>query len=425
MTRRRTRRKATWKKRRSSRSLCLCCCLAFSLQASPREVAAEPEARRVEIGVLPAIGFDSDVGLGLGAVLGVAKFEPGYWPYRHRTEVLSYTTFKQTPDGIKVLTFDDYIDVDLVGFGSPRLRFGFRLGGYKNSGLGYYGIGNASTRDAERLANNFRYHSYGLLELRPVVSMRYAFRQSPELRFAAFGQLEAPYYETTVYEGSRLEEDLALSSSEVRLVGLRPHLRPEAALGLLWDSRDHEFAPNTGAFIDGSVRSGFNAATLQAYRGANLSVRGYLPLFGDTLIAAARGVVDVLGGKPPVDELSQAGGLAHFTMTGGEKSVRGLPAQRLSGTLKTLANFELRARLVRFAVHGERFRLGTVVFLDAARVWPEGETASLRTSPLALHTGTGGGLRFLWGEAFLGRADFGWSPSEGTVGSYITIHHAF
>ena len=135
---------------------------------------------------------------------------------------------------------------------------------------------------------------------------------------------------------------------------------------------------------------------------------------------------DLIFGEPPFYVLAGHGGVNPNTATGGARSVRGVPSQRLHGHRKLLANLELRAKFLPFDVGDQRFNLGALAFFDAARVWSVYEpNASQADDGAGLMTGFGGGLRLQWGETFILRADVGWSTRDDTLGVYVDIGHVF
>ena len=59
----------------------------------------EKDPNRLEYGALPAVNYDSDLGAGFGLIGTLAKFAPGYRPYKWRLELLLYATAKSKPGG--------------------------------------------------------------------------------------------------------------------------------------------------------------------------------------------------------------------------------------------------------------------------------------------------------------------------------------
>ena len=105
---------------------------------------------------------------------------------------------------------------------------------------------------------------------------------------------------------------------------------------------------------------------------------------------------------------------------------RGVPDGRYYGGIKILGNFEVRTVLVKFHIKKHRFKLGLAAFFDTGRVWTDWHKhPALDGDGVGLKFGTGGGLRAQWGETFLARIDFAYSPDALPVGIYFSVGHMF
>ena len=63
-------------------------CTASFAQAEEVAVDAAQEDERIEFGLLPAINFNSDIGVGFGAIGVLAKIAPDADPYEWRLSLL-------------------------------------------------------------------------------------------------------------------------------------------------------------------------------------------------------------------------------------------------------------------------------------------------------------------------------------------------
>jgi surface antigen Omp85-like protein len=363
-----------------------------------------PGATRLEPGVLPAVAYDSDTGLGAGAIVTLARFAPGYTPYRWRVQAQIYAAIKRAPGGGLELPYhDDYLLLDLPG---DPVRWSLRLAFGRFRTTGYYGLGMGAAIDAARLAAVPRAYQYDRAYPEIEASARVALaRDGGKLDLVLGARLARNVVHP--YAGSKLEEDAA--AGLVR--GAEPHTLAVASAGLLLDLRDHESAPARGSMHELTLRAGAGLGAGFAYAGARATSRLFAPLWADRLVVAARAMLDALAGDPPVYELA----------LGGATTVRGVRGQRYHGQVKLVGNLELRARVARFAIGSQRFILGGLVFADAGRAIAAGGAPG---GPLAA-VGVGGGLRVQWGEHFIIRADLGVSPTDGTSGLYIDASHIF
>jgi outer membrane protein assembly factor BamA len=242
----------------------------------------------------------------------------------------------------------------------------------------------------------------------------------------------------TIYPGSKLEQDVASRSgtnadaATLRrlLVGTDNHGSLVLSTGLLWDSRDHEFAPTRGMLTELSLQLAPGVDDKLSYARFHFSNSSFAPLYEDHLVVAGRGLVDWLEGRPPLYELTQFGVVTTGDGPGGSQSVRGVLRHRYHGKIKVIGNLELRGQFPWFRVLGERFRIGVVGFVDAGRAWADVEPQYLAGRDLdgpqqPFDVGTGGGLRIQWGEAFVLRADGAYSPTDRTPGFYVDLGHVF
>ena len=435
--------------------LLLACAFLLPSEALARRKKKDtgpPKPDRLEFGALPAINYDSDLGFGFGAVTTLAKFATGYRPYKWRLELLLFAAVKRLPGGGAEVPFhDDYLNFDFPGLLQNRLRITGRAGFRKFANTGYYGFGNDSAAQtpwddldpdtdlkAYQAARKFHKfdHIYPLL----LVNARIQIwdRSTPEQRrrIEALVGLNTTYNIIRPYEGSKLEQDIAAKQDDTQdgktlanlLRGTDQHLLLVLNLGVLFDTRDHEYTPTRGTFTEVSVRSSPGVQQGLHYAGVTVNSAWYKAIVGEYLSVAFRGVADVIAGDAPFYELTRFGALMPRDGPGGGWSLRGVPRQRYSGKVKLIQNLELRSIFLRFNVRKSRFAIGAVAFMDAARIWADTRPTDLGGTSVdggTLKLGTGAGLRVRWGETFVVRFDGAYSPTEHTPGFYVDIGHIF
>lgn len=405
------------------------CLLLLSLLTAPPARAAKPDPRRLEVGALPVLTGNSDIGFGFGAIGTFARFDPRIKPYAWRIEVLWLMTIKGDPEGAGVESpyHDDYIDLDLPGLFGGKLRLNLSLRFRRYTTSGYYGFGNGAEVDERARDAEGRYHLYD--RIYPSFDLKARIKLSGSWRLLLGGQVI--YNWIDVYAGSLLERDVAAAANDDSLRhllrGVDDFVQFEANLGLIYDSRDHEYTPTQGHFHEASWRfsPGSAVGTDHAYGGANLTARFFVPLAGKKLVLAARVMADLIVGDPPFFELARHGGLLPNDSLGGGKAIRGIPLQRYHGKVKLLSNLELRSKLLPFAFWGQRFNLGLTAFIDGGRTWAELGSSRFDGEGLGLKFGVGGGLRMQWGETFIVRGDVAWSPDADPIAFYIDLSHIF
>ena len=430
------------------------------------------DPNRLEWGVLPAISYDIDLGFGFGALVTLAKFKPGYTPYRWRLEILGNATVKNTPGVGATFPFhEDYIKGDFPGLWKGRLRINAQFRFRKFSNQGWYGLGNGSTLEktweqidpkadpeAYRAARKYNQYDriYPYLEFNNRIIVWDAPKAGPTFAVSSRTPGMIPAHKRrlevllgasylfniiTPYPGSKLEHDLAVRETDTpdgatlrdTMHGVTDHSVLSLNLGLLYDTRDHEYVTTHGSFSELSLRVSPGVDQKLSFAQLYIGTSFFQPIAGEWLVFASRIAFDWLFGNVPFYELGNFGVLVQRDGPGGSWSVRGVPRQRYFGKQKAIANFELRSMFWRFTIKSQRFGLGALAFIDAGRVWTDYDTIKLSgldvdATPdrlFGLKLGVGGGLRITWGETLVIRADPAWSPTDETFGFYVDIGQMF
>ncbi|HKP62358.1 MAG TPA: BamA/TamA family outer membrane protein [Polyangiales bacterium] len=381
------------------------------------DVRADDDAARTELGLLPLLGGDSDLGLGGGALGSITRIEPGWEPYRYRVEVGAVVTFK-TDGELQVPYQDVYVLWTIPDLIPKRLRLELRPSYTRERNQNYYGIGNA-TRAPELgpldqpAVDYFQYgRMHPTLQLRLLLHLGHGF-------FLGLGN-SLTYNELYVHPGSKLDAD----RHDPQLAGFfgptGPHWVDFFEYTLLYDTRDNETSAQSGMHHQLRLRLSPGGTEAFPYRYGQVDVIARFFTTHGRSVFAARVVGDAQFGDPPFYEL------ARFEDTfalGGVNGVRGVPGQRYYGKLKLFGNLEWRARLVDFRLFGLPCSLGSALFFDAGRLWaPDPE---LDGPALGLKFGVGAGLRLQQGQAFVARADLAWSPDARPIGAYVTAGQLF
>lgn len=391
--------------------------------AAGSQVAAQVDAERTELGLVPLVGGNTDYGIAAGMLGSAAKFGEGYDPYRWRTEFAAVASFKRQEHQTIVPYQDYYLKLTVPELFSDRFRLTLRASFTRAQFLYYYGIGNASSDVVPSSGPGTKYFQYD--RIYPIVRLEGLIRLSDVLYLDTAVSYTQNWI--TPYPGSKLEADLSSEDPTVRRLVHAAHRFgvPMARIGLIFDDRDNELIPSRGGYheirFEGVPRTYGDASF--TYGRANFTARFYAPLWGSRLVLASRLVGDTLVGDPPVYELTE---LDNGAALGGEQSVRGVPAQRYAGKTKILGNVELRASLFPFRAFDNDFVFGTVAFFDTGRVFADNAPVrELDGRGVDMKYGVGGGIRLQWGRSFAIRADAAWSPDARPIGLYFNAGHIF
>jgi outer membrane protein assembly factor BamA len=388
------------------------------------EPGGSPPAHDTEFSVVPFVGGNSDVGIGGGYIASLAQLRQGREPYVFRIDTSGSVTFTDTTDdGLRVPYADVFLRWKFPHLIPNRLGLELRASYTRETNLGYYGLGNASSiAQGHERGDDFFQHT----RVHPTLRATFEYHERP-LVFS-WG---ASYTENwlQVPADTLLAADLQSERAYVRqLLGSdRAHGTPKFSFGASWDTRSDEVDPVRGLVISEELDLTPGTLGEAHYRFArwNNSVQLYSPLIARQrrLIFALRAGSDLLFGNAPFYELPR---FDDTFAIGGSKGVRGVPAQRYYGKIKLLANAELRSELLAAKLLGVQRRLGLVAFLDTGRLWAD-YTAhqDLDGSGLGLHFGYGAGLRIASGKTFMLRFDLAWSPEKSGTSGYLLAGHMF
>ncbi len=368
---------------------------------------------RYEPAVFPILGGNSDIGFELGAAGTLSRFGDGIAPYLWNMDLALTASMAGVPGGVELAQQAYLWDIDVPHLAGGRLRVNPYAEFRRTVNQGYFGLGNASSA-ARPVGSDNRYFEYIHEEGGARLITRYQL-QGP-LHFLSASS--ARYVRPTPYPGSRLAQDAAARGrGEGQPLGVQPLAIVSEGVGLVYDSRDSETFTRRGwlaqlgnrfskAFpIDADITSGELEAT----------VASYVPL-GGPFVLAWQGAVDLKYGRIPFFELFTGGVFKPDFMIGGSASIRGVPFGRYLGSIKAVANAELRGLFRRVHVMGQSLQLGGDLFFDTGRVWTDYTFRSpLDGSGLGLKWGAGVGGYLLWGQAAMFRIDFAYSPDAAAI----------
>jgi len=409
--------------------------MALVLAASVPVAAAPPadpapgkpvEAPRREVGIVPLIGGDTDVGLGFGQLSSIAGLPParGRAPYRWAVESSSFISFKPRSGasyGLIVPYMDFYVQWTAPELLGGRLRLEVRPSFTRETTQRYYGLGNASPQPAQEVASR---DFYG--RTHPMLWARGRYRVWDSF-FAGLG----------AYYTHNWMDIPPASTLAVQMVSGNPvtqeildHPKRHGVLLfealVLYDSRGDEIDPERGQFHQFKLRVSPRLGDEIPYRYQqfNLTSRFFYTVIPDRLVLAARALADIQIGNPPFYELAR---YDDTYALGGVNGVRGVPAQRYYGKVKVFTNWEARVRVGGFKLRGKQMTFGVAGFVDVGRAWTElGRShPELDGTGWGLKYGLGGGLRLTQGKTFVVRGDLAWSPDARPIGGYVNAGQMF
>jgi hypothetical protein len=373
---------------------------------------------RYEPAGLPLLGGNSDIGFQFGGAFTLTRFDNGSKPYAWNMDLVLDTSVKGGSGTALGFAQQNYIwnwDIpDLLG-GSLRLNPYIYY--QRTVDQGYFGLGNASSAIGARGAP--RFFQYLDSELRARQLARIALGKKYDLVLIGTFRAESP----TIYPNSLLALDAATKAPDGTplLRGLEPAPRSsELGIGMLgggvlYDSRDNEVFPHSGAFHQIGVKAvqGFPLDADVQYGAFGASFAWMVPFWNRAVVLAARLVADLEFGNVPFYDLFTGGPFQTEDMLGGPEGIRGVPSGRYLGRIKALGNIELRTLPIGFKLFGQTFHMGGDTFFDTGRTWLDYTFKNpLDGTGIGLKYGVGAGLYFLWGQAAIFRVEVAYSPDQ-------------
>ena len=372
---------------------------------------------------LPLVGYDTNLGLGLG-VGGYytmdGKRTDGLFavtPYRHRFFLQAYATtggFQQHELGY-----------DGIYVGNTPLRVRALVVYQRNTNANYFGLGSStlaplsfhgvthSTYDAQTAAvtqagaPNYNHYQYD----NPFASVTVEHDFWGGRVRTLYGYV-AQYDAISTLDGeTKLKADCAAHA----VVGCTGGWDNLLKAGLALDTRDFEPDPTRGWFIDATGEAGIHQSPSPVESGGyvrfTVAARAYwspIPKLTN-LVLAMRLLYSMQTGQVPfyaadtlaLTEADQYG-------LGGERTLRGYRQDRFIGPIMAVGNAELRWTFVHFKLLKQRFSVQIAPLLDVGRVFDGWGRLQLNDWKIS----GGAGLRVAWNRSTVIMLDFGASSED-------------
>lgn len=442
----------------------LLCCTVVSAKEK-----GEIKKTGYNIGPLPAIAYDADKGLQLGAILQLFNYGDGSnYPNYDSKAYLEYSFFTKGSHMIQAR----YDDKTLI----PGVRWSSSARIVLDKAYDFYGFNGFQTYyDHEAIAagkdkNNTQafifspFYKYKRNEAR--IKTDFLGEITRNLRWEAglffdYYKIEDIDYDNINKgkdEAKQFPKDLptlfeiykktGVISEEEQNGGFASGLRA----GLVYDTRDKEGAPSRGIWAEGHVTAALPGISKIQYYRYSLTWRHYLPIVKDDVLTFAYRLnyEGNFGNKAPfyaLPYITNMGEKCDFEGMGGYNTVRGIMRDRIVGLDMATYTLELRWRFVKFQLWNQNIAFAANIFSDGTMV-TKGVDISKLTKPAGFkygivgqekdtpHITFGAGLRFIMNENFIVAAEYGTplthflknSPlynQDGTGAFYVNIGYLF
>jgi outer membrane protein assembly factor BamA len=413
--------------------------------------AADSVKKGWNTGFLPAVAFDSDLGMFYGIIINPFDYGDGsrYPNYMQSIliQVARYTGGSS----------DHYIEYDSYSL-LPSVRFLSRIRFVGNQAYPFYGFNGSAavynhaweddkdtasyksrvfykqeSKNFQLYANiqdtigrsKFQWHAgweLGNYDIDTVNITKINRKLDPEERL--------PHI-PTLYE---IYTDLGIIRQSEKNGGLVNSFM----FGLMYDSRNRLTNPDKGIYTELNIRWMPSFLSKNHFSGLNIGLihKQYFSVIKNRLTFAYRIWLNAnLGGDQPYYTRQLLTTFASSEGFGGSTTLRGILMNRIVTRDFLLGNFELRSRLINFRFIKQNWYLGAIAFTDAGRILkplkitiPPSAPPEFFSGPdKTIHMTAGGGLKLAMNENFVLSAELArtFDPQDGRSGLYLGLNYMF
>jgi len=429
--------------------------IAFFLQQSiySQEEKQENTKKGWSFGLVPAVGFDSDVGYRYGGLINLYNYGDGtiYPNYLYSI----YLEWSQTTRGNGKNVFT----IDSKNLLPNQMRLTGEVSYHTEKNLDFYGFNGyeatylpeiLDTEDPSYVSRLFYRHQRKMLRITADVQGKIT--DNNKLRWLigyGFNNFEiAPIDVADLNKGKSDDEQLADTSIMVRYVKDNIIQKDEknggnvgfAKLGIVYDSRDNEPNPMSGIWFEAfAIVAPKWLGTEANYQFTKIVAihRQYFTIIEENLSFAYRlAYQGTIAGRTPfyfqpyiISSFSTNDGL------GGGSTMRGILRNRVVGEGIAYGNFELRWKFWHTTLFKQNLYFGLNGFFDSGMVVQK-HKINYAEIPQAYkieevtdkpHSSVGTGLRIAMNRNFILACDFGVAldKRDGTSGLYIGMGYLF
>lgn len=419
--------------------------LAFIVLTCSSLQSQESAKKGLNLGVLPAISFNSDEGFQYGAVLNLFNYGDGthYPKYDHSyylelskytkgsTVMRFYYDSDQLLKGIRTFVDLSYITEDMLDF------FGYN--GYQSN---YSSIMEGSNRALYKMSQK---QVRLLADFRGNLLMDHLYWEA-SYNFVNYRNGSVDYdHLNDLTPGESLYEKYVgwnILSAEEADGGVVHSIKA----GILYDTRNALNNPDKGFSSEALIELAPAFVNESPYARYSLMHKHYQSLIKNRLNLAVRLGIQGQIGDNQIPFYRRTVFMSPFanrtspTALGGANSLRGIMRNRIVGDAFALGNFELRCKVLNFRFINQNFYLGMNGFFDTGYILDpiEWNLSNLSTTELvdyfslntkdSFHSSLGGGLKVAMNQNFIVSVEMGkpLNESDGSkMGTYINLNYLF
>ena len=392
------------------------------------------------LGPLPAVGYNSDLGLQMGALCSFFYYGDGsvFPDYLHKLhfEASWYTK----GSGMFHFFYDSKYLI-------PKSRLTFAATYLPNKMMSFFGFNGFTSPYIDPNDDELRSAAFYNIDRKLLrILADYQKNIAPNLNFAAglsfwnykIGKVAFDKYKdhTTLY-------DLYVEKGIIRPEEAAGGSQIEMKLGLVYDTRDHEAAPSKGIWTEVVAYGSPDIIEKNdnAYLKLSTHFRHYVPLMSDKLVFAYHiAYQGTVAGSAPY-YVQQAITTLYLRQVNSEglgsvNTIRGLLYNRIVGDGFVWSNFELRWKLFNFRLLNQNWYFGVNPFVDAGKIVQSYKLDEMKTSGDTLiysndkdkfHLSAGLGAKVVMNRNFVISVEFGkpFDKRDGNSGLNVGLNYIF
>lgn len=425
--------------------------LFFHLSGFAQELDSAATKKGWSIGALPALGYDSNLGLLYGGLVNFHDFGDGsrYPNYDHSIYMLLSAYTRGGMDAI--INLDSYTLIP-----NKHLTAWFSYG--RNRTYPFYGFnGKQTIYEPDFIDQDYQhfitqvYYAMDLEQIKADIILQDKIGTTPfnwllslDLGYYNVRPVDVTHLNNRNDEGDQIRDtatlfqnyvDWGLINQEERNGGLDFSVK----MGLVYDTRDRITNPMKGVWTELLTRVGPEfLGNYNSFLKVSLIHRQYFTLIDEKLSFAYRLWYEGAFGDTPFYSRHYMTASNYFEGVGGATTVMGILMNRVVAKQNAFGNLELRWKAARFRLIGQNFYVGFNTFLDVGYIL-QGYDLDLSAISDAdrevsfdddfqeLISTAGLGLKLVMNENFVVSADYARSFDEnyGTSGLYVRIGYLF
>jgi len=441
------------------------CSLAAALCLS---AAAEDLVKTgLNVGPLPAIAYDADKGVQVGAIIQLFDYGDGHnYPNYDSKTYFEYSFFTKGSHLIQVR----HDNKELI----PGVRWSTALRINLDKAYDFYGFngyqsyfdyasviaGKDKKSDAFMYTPFYRYKRYEYL-----LKSDFLGKITPNLRWEGgvfvnyfqtgsidYANINKGISETKAFpEGMPTMYDYYTRSGVISAEEANGGIASGFRAGMVYDSRDKEGAPSKGIWAEGHITGALPGISKIPYARYSLTFRHYVPIVKNDILTFAyrlnyEGSISKDTPFYALPYMTVMGEKSDLEGMGGYNTVRGIMRTRVVGLDMATYNAEMRWRFVKFMIGKQNIALALNAFSDGTMVTRKKDISALNSlvgTPTLLsqqkeipHITFGAGFRFIMNENFIVAVEYG-TPlthflknsliynQDGTGAFYVNIGYLF